>query len=99
MKLITSSKIPKGLRTPAAMGIPSKLYMLANKKFNRIRFTVFLDRSKHATTSSKSFLISTTSAASAKMRSLIKLIIEKIYFILACNICSFSNGNTNIRLS
>lgn len=63
----TSSKIPNGLRTPAAMGMPSKLYMLANKKFNRIRLTVFLDRSKHATTSSKSFLISTTSAASAKI--------------------------------
>lgn len=62
---ITSSMIPKGLKTPAAMGIPSRLYILAKRKFSLIRFTVFLERSRHATTSNKSFLISTTSAASA----------------------------------
>lgn len=68
LNILTSSRIPNGLSTPAAIGMPNKLYMLANKKFNRMRFTVFLDRSKHATTSNKSFLISTTSAASAKMK-------------------------------
>lgn len=65
---ITSSIIPKGLKTPAAIGIPRRLYMLAKRKFNRILLTVFLDKSRHATTSSKSFLISTTSAASAKFQ-------------------------------
>lgn len=49
------SVMPNGLNTPAANGIPSKLYMLANKKFKRIRRTVRRDRSKHATTSSRSF--------------------------------------------
>lgn len=47
--------MPNGLKTPAASGIPSKLYILANRKFRRIRRTVRLDRSKHATTSSRSF--------------------------------------------
>lgn len=61
----TSSRIPNGEKTPAAIGIPKRLYMLANKKLSRIRLTVFRDKSKHATTSSKSFLIRTTSAASA----------------------------------
>lgn len=46
---------PNALNAPAANGIPSKLYMLAKKKFKRIRRTVRLDKSKQATTSSKSF--------------------------------------------
>lgn len=46
---------PNELNAPAANGIPSKLYMLAKKKFKRIRRTVRLDKSKQATTSSKSF--------------------------------------------
>lgn len=58
----TSKRSPKELKTPAAKGIPNKLYIDANKKFKRIRLTVFRDKSKHATTSSRSFLISTTSA-------------------------------------
>lgn len=45
----------KALNTPAANGMPSRLYILAKKKFNRIRRTVRLDRSKQATTSNKSF--------------------------------------------
>lgn len=49
------SVMPNGLKTPAANGIPSRLYILANKKFRRIRRTVRLDRSRHATTSSRSF--------------------------------------------
>lgn len=48
---------PKPLNTPAANGIPSKLYMLANRKFKRMRRTVLRDKSKHATTSSKSFCV------------------------------------------
>lgn len=47
--------IPNPLNTPAANGIPTKLYILANKKFKRIRRTVRRDRSRHATTSNKSF--------------------------------------------
>lgn len=47
--------IPNELKIPAAKGIPNRLYMLANRKFNRIRRTVRLERSKHATTSSRSF--------------------------------------------
>lgn len=46
---------PNALNAPAANGIPSKLYMLAKKKFNRILRTVRRDKSKQATTSSKSF--------------------------------------------
>lgn len=46
---------PNELNTPAAKGIPKMLYILANKKFNRIRRTVRLDRSKQATTSKRSF--------------------------------------------
>lgn len=46
---------PNTLNTPAANGMPSRLYMLAKKKFKRIRRTVRLDKSKQATTSSKSF--------------------------------------------
>lgn len=60
--MFTSNISPKELKTPAAKGIPNKLYMDAKKKFKRIRLTVFLDKSKHATTSNRSFLISTTSA-------------------------------------
>lgn len=47
--------MPKGLNTPAAIGIPIKLYILANKKLSLIRRTVLLDKSKQATTSSRSF--------------------------------------------
>lgn len=46
---------PKGLKTPAAIGIPIKLYILANKKLSRIRRTVLLDKSKQLTTSRRSF--------------------------------------------
>lgn len=46
---------PDQLNAPAANGMPSKLYILAKRKFNRMRRTVFRDRSRHATTSSKSF--------------------------------------------
>lgn len=46
---------PNELNTPAASGIPSKLYMLAKRKFNLMRRTVFRDKSKHATTSNRSF--------------------------------------------
>lgn len=46
---------PNGLKTPAANGIPNKLYILAKQKFKRILRTVRLDKSKQATTSSKSF--------------------------------------------
>lgn len=48
---------PNGVKMPAANGIPSKLYMLANRKFKRILFTVFRLKSKQATTSSRSFCI------------------------------------------
>lgn len=47
--------IPKGLKIPAAKGIPIMLYMLAKRKFILIRRTVFFERSKQATTSNKSF--------------------------------------------
>lgn len=47
--------IPKGLNTPAAIGIPIKLYILANKKLSLIRRTVLLDKSKQLTTSRRSF--------------------------------------------
>lgn len=63
--IVTSRTIPNGLKIPAAIGMPKRLYMLANRKFSRILFTVFLDKSRQATTSSKSFRIRTTSAASA----------------------------------
>lgn len=46
---------PKWLKAPAANGMPSKLYILAKKKFKRIRRTVRRDKSKQATTSNKSF--------------------------------------------
>jgi len=46
---------PKGLNTPAATGMPTRLYILANRKFRRILRTVFRDRSKQPITSSKSF--------------------------------------------
>jgi len=46
---------PKGLNIPAATGMPTRLYILANRKFRRILRTVFLDRSKQPITSSKSF--------------------------------------------
>lgn len=46
---------PNALNAPAANGMPSKLYMLANRKLRRIRRTVRRDKSKQATTSSKSF--------------------------------------------
>jgi hypothetical protein len=48
---------PKGLNTPAAIGMPTKLYMLAKRKLRRILLTVFRDRSKQPMTSSKSFWI------------------------------------------
>lgn len=47
--------MPKLLNKPAASGIPTKLYMLANRKFKRMRRTVRRERSRHATTSNKSF--------------------------------------------
>lgn len=47
--------IPNPLNAPAANGMPSRLYMLANRKFRRMRRTVLRDRSRQATTSSKSF--------------------------------------------
>lgn len=47
--------MPKELNTPAAIGIPIKLYILANKKLSLIRRTVLLDKSKQAITSSRSF--------------------------------------------
>lgn len=53
--LQTSNTKPNGLKMPAASGIPSKLYIDANKKFSLILRTVFLDKSRHAITSSKSF--------------------------------------------
>ena len=46
---------PKGLNKPAATGMPTRLYILANRKFRRILRTVFRDRSKQPITSSKSF--------------------------------------------
>lgn len=46
---------PKGVKTPAANGIPNKLYILAKRKLSRIRFTVFRLRSRHETTSRRSF--------------------------------------------
>lgn len=46
---------PNELNAPAANGMPSKLYMLANRKLRRMRRTVRRDRSKQATTSNKSF--------------------------------------------
>lgn len=49
--------MPKGLKTPAAIGIPIKLYILANKKLSLIRWTVLLDKSKQLTTSSRSFCL------------------------------------------
>ena len=73
-QIFTSSMIPKGLKTPAAIGMPKRLYMLANKKLRRILLTVFLDKSRHATTSNKSFLISTTSAASATKQTKIQFL-------------------------
>jgi hypothetical protein len=42
---------------PAATGIPTRLYTEANRKFIQILVTVFWDSSRHATTSSRSFLI------------------------------------------
>jgi hypothetical protein len=48
---------PKGLNTPAATGMPTRLYMLANRKLRRILLTVFRERSKQPITSSKSFWI------------------------------------------
>ena len=45
----------KGRKTPAAIGIPMKLYMRAKMKFDLILRTVFLDRSMAATTSIKLF--------------------------------------------
>lgn len=46
---------PNELNTPAANGIPSKLYILAKRKLSRILRTVRRDKSKQAITSSKSF--------------------------------------------
>ncbi|KAF4524797.1 hypothetical protein B566_EDAN010172 [Ephemera danica] len=46
---------PRGLNTPAARGIPTRLYMLAKMKFIRIRRTVFRDKSKQPITSRRSF--------------------------------------------
>ena len=45
----------KGRKTPAAIGIPIKLYIRAKIKFDLIFRTVFLDRSMAATTSIKLF--------------------------------------------
>lgn len=50
-----SSTKPNGVNTPAANGMPNRLYMLAKRKFKRIRLTVLRLKSRHATTSSRSF--------------------------------------------
>jgi hypothetical protein len=45
---------------PAATGIPTRLYTEANRKFIQILVTVFWESSRHATTSSRSFLVNTS---------------------------------------
>lgn len=53
--LVTCNVKPRGLNKPAAIGIPIKLYILANKKLSLILRTVLFDKSKQLTTSSRSF--------------------------------------------
>lgn len=50
-----NKKKPNGLNIPAAIGIPNRLYILANIKFSLILRTVLRDKSKHAITSRRSF--------------------------------------------
>ena len=51
----TCSLKPTDEKTPAAMGIPTRLYMEAKAKLRRIWLTVRRDKSRQPITSSKSF--------------------------------------------